>query len=90
MSITGGTVYRGRGLPELEGHYLYADYVSGKLWSLRYDEAAGRVVANRPIRDRGLPVLSFGEDEKGEIYFLIATPSGKGIYRFQKQAVDKP
>ena len=69
-SITGGTVYRGKRLPELRGLYLYADYVTGSIWALRYDEGKRRVVANRPIRDPNVPVLSFGEDEKGEVYFL--------------------
>jgi glucose/arabinose dehydrogenase len=83
-SITGGTVYRGPRLPELEGHYLYGDYVSGRIWALKYDEAKGRVVANRPIKDRGVPLYSFGEDEKGEVYWLTATPDGKGIFWFVK------
>src|SRR5262249_21785858 len=65
-SITGGLVYRGERLPELAGSYLYADYVTGAIWALRYDEEQKRVVANRPIRDRRLPVYSFGEDERGE------------------------
>jgi glucose/arabinose dehydrogenase len=81
-SLTGGTVYRGGRLPELEGYYLYADYVSNKIWALRYDEAKRRVVANRRIRDPNVPVLSFGEDEKGEIYFLTYTNSGRGIHWF--------
>ena len=37
-SITGGGVYRGKALPELEGYYLCADYVSSKIWALKYDE----------------------------------------------------
>ncbi len=83
-SITGGTVYRGKALPELDGYYLHADYVSSKIWALKYDETAGRVVANRPIKDPAKPVLSFGEDEPGEVYFLTVSNTGKGIYRFVK------
>ena len=81
-SITGGHVYRGKLLPELDGHYLYADYVTGKIWALKYDETKKRVVANRPILGQAMPILSFGEDEKGEAYFLTAAPNGKGISRF--------
>jgi glucose/arabinose dehydrogenase len=81
-SLTGGTVYRGKRLPELEGMYLYADYVTTKIWALRYDEGQGRVVANRPIPDPHVPVMSFGEDETGEVYFLTYSQTGKGIYRF--------
>ena len=68
-SITGGHVYRGRKLPALVGCYLYGDYVSGKLWGLRYDEREKRVLANHEIRGKNLPVVSFGEDEQGEVYF---------------------
>ena len=81
-SLTGGNVYRGKLIPELDGHYLYGDYITNKLWALKYDEAKKRVVANRPIPDPGQPVMSFGEDEPGEVYFLTASASGKGIYKF--------
>ena len=60
---------------------LYADYVSGRIWALRYDETKRRVVANRPIKDRGLQIMSFGEDEKGEQYLLTYSASGQGVYR---------
>ncbi len=83
-SITGGSVYRGKALPELEGYYVYADYVSSKIWALKYDEKEKRVTANRPIKDPNKPVLSFGEDEQGELYFLVVAPNGRGIYRFVK------
>ena len=69
-SITGGHVYRGRRLPELAGAYLYADYVTGQVYALRYDEKAKRVTANQPIAGNIMPVFSFGEDEPGEVYFL--------------------
>jgi glucose/arabinose dehydrogenase len=85
-SITGGTVYRGSRVPELEGHYLYADYVTNKLWALKYDDQKKRVVANRPIPDKGVPVMSFGEDETGEVYFMTYSGSGRGIYRYKSRA----
>jgi quinoprotein glucose dehydrogenase len=71
-SITGGVVYRGKRVPELVGHYLYADYVSGKVWALKYDEKTGKVVANRPIAgakaNPNPPVMTIGTDEQGEVY----------------------
>lgn len=79
-SITGGAVYRGTRVPELVGKYVYADYVSGLLWALDYDHAAGKVVANYSLTGDKLPVMSFGEDEKGEMYFT--TPFGS-LFRFR-------
>jgi glucose/arabinose dehydrogenase len=70
-SITGGIVYRGKRLPALVGYYVYADYVSGKIWGLKYDEKAKKVVANRPIAGPegfNIPCMCIGEDEAGEIY----------------------
>ncbi|HVJ88145.1 MAG TPA: family 16 glycoside hydrolase [Caulifigura sp.] len=83
-SITGGFVYRGKKLPELEGKYIYADYVSGLIWALNYDEAAGKVVSNESIPSDKLPIMSFGEDEAGEAYFMMATQNGKGLFTFAK------
>jgi glucose/arabinose dehydrogenase len=79
-SITGGHVYRGKQLPELDGAYVYADYVTGQIWALWYDRDKKQVTANRTILEKGLPVLSFGEDDNGEVYFL--TQAG-GIYKFE-------
>jgi len=70
-SITGGLVYRGKRLPELVGYYVYADYVSGKIWGLKYDEKAKKVVANRPIAGPpgfNIPCMTIGADESGEIF----------------------
>jgi glucose/arabinose dehydrogenase len=79
-SITGGTVYRGSATPALRGAYVYADYVTGRLWALRYDEKLQRVTANQPIPDQKWPIVSFGEDEAGEIYLLTVTRDGSGIH----------
>ncbi|MCA9054318.1 MAG: PQQ-dependent sugar dehydrogenase [Planctomycetaceae bacterium] len=84
-SITGGVVYRGKQVPELVGKYLYADYVTGKLWALDYDRASKSVNRNDSIPSDKLPVISFGEDEQGEVYFMIVTPNGQGIYKFESK-----
>lgn len=84
-SITGGGVYRGKRLPELAGRYLYADYITGRIWALQYDKTARRVVANQPLKDHGTPIHSFGEDEQGEIYLLTATATGQGIFRLERR-----
>jgi hypothetical protein len=56
---------------------------------LRYDEQQQRVTANQEIRSRSLPILSFGEDDQGNIYLLTESVSGQGIYRFVRSAEGK-
>jgi glucose/arabinose dehydrogenase len=81
-SITGGFVYRGKALPELEGCYIYGDYVSGRIWALKYDDKAKKVLSNRPIKGNVAPIVSFGEDESGELYF---TTVGNLFFKFVKK-----
>ena len=83
-SITGGYVYRGKAIPELDGHYLYGDYVSGKLWALKFDEKAGAVERNMSIPWNNLPIVAFGQDADGEIYVMTPTATGRGIYKIVK------
>ena len=45
LSITGGVIYKGKNLPELQGAYIYGDFVLGKIWALRTD-ASGKVLSN--------------------------------------------
>jgi glucose/arabinose dehydrogenase len=81
-SITGGHVYRGKKIPALVGGYLYADYVTGQVWALWYDPEKKEVTANRTIREKGSPVITFGEDNDGETYFT----SEREIFTFQSKA----
>jgi glucose/arabinose dehydrogenase len=74
-SITGGFVYRGADLPALAGRYLYGDYCSGTVWSLRL-EAGDADVRREPVE---VPQLtSFAEDEAGE---LFAVSQAGTVYR---------
>jgi len=81
-SVTGGAVYRGKQTPILDGYYLYGDYVSGRLWAMKYDRDLKKVVANRPIaRQNMLPVFTFGQTDDGEV-LMSTMMSGGIIYRF--------
>jgi hypothetical protein len=68
-------------VPKLTGKYVYADYVSGKIWALDYDAVRG-AVKNYQVSGPMLPIISFGEDERHDVYFMIVAPDGRGIYRF--------
>jgi len=72
QSITGGYVYRGSMVPSLSGAYLYADYVSGRIWALAWDGT--QVVSNEEIGSVQRPA-SFGEDLSGEV-FICSFSSG--------------
>ncbi len=65
-SITGGYVYRGANLPELQGKYIYADFVSGKIWALTYD--GNSQAQNQLLIDAKKPISSFGVDDENELY----------------------
>jgi glucose/arabinose dehydrogenase len=67
-SVTGGVVYRGAALPDLDGAYLYGDYCSGRIWLLRRN--AEGVWQNRLWMQTGRQITAFGEDESGEVYLV--------------------
>ena len=76
-SVTGGYVYRGRALANLQGAYFFSDYCSGWLRSFRW--AGGRATDRRQWRVGSLGnVTSFGEDAAGELY---VTNSGGRVFR---------
>jgi glucose/arabinose dehydrogenase len=67
-SVTGGYVYRGSRLAYLSGAYIYGDFCSGKIWSLRYDGT--QITEHVEIADSAISISAFGEDANGEIYIL--------------------
>jgi glucose/arabinose dehydrogenase len=75
-SVTGGFVYRGTAVRALRGRYLYGDYCSGRIWSLRIQ--GGRAVENRQESFRVPQLSSFGEDARGELY---ATSLSGRVYK---------
>ncbi len=67
-SVTGGYVYRGGRIKSLVGAYVYADYVSGRIWALRFEP--NHVTAHKELLDTELSIASFSEGPDGELYLL--------------------
>ena len=94
-SITGGFVYRGKALPELDGRYFYADYCTGLLRSFTWTYDGSSPKAPGWIRDhwswksaidrKGVlsQVSSFGVDHDGELYIVLLTGS---IYKLARRS----
>lgn len=77
-SVTGGCVYRGVKFPELQGVYLYADFVTGTIWGMRYEN--GRVTESATLLEQPNNISSFGETPSREI--LVTCFDGR-IYRIE-------
>jgi glucose/arabinose dehydrogenase len=73
-SISGGYVYRGKALPELDGMYFYSDYCTAILRSFRFQ--GGKVADHfdwKPALDPDstlAKVAAFGQDQDGELYVI--------------------
>ncbi|NWF68666.1 MAG: PQQ-dependent sugar dehydrogenase [Chloroflexi bacterium] len=67
-SVSGGYVYRGQALPDLQGVYLFGDWCSGIIWA-SYRDSSG-LWQNNIFIDTQYNVSSFGEDENGELYLV--------------------
>jgi glucose/arabinose dehydrogenase len=78
QSVTGGYVYRGQRLPtDYHGRYFFADFVSGRVWSiaLSIEPATGEAVASNLVEHTGElgavgNVSAFGVDADGELYIV--------------------
>jgi len=74
-SNTGGEVYRGCSLPDLDGTYFFADYCTARIWSFRYDggvtdfeERTSELAPGGGLSINN--VTSFGRDGYGEVYIV--------------------
>ena len=77
-SITGGYVYRGGNIPQLDGYYFFSDFCSGTLWAAYRDSED--IWHSDIVTALNFSVSSFGEDENGELY-VIDYRAGQ-IFRF--------
>jgi glucose/arabinose dehydrogenase len=83
ISVTGGYVYRGKALPQLQGKYVFADW--SRTWALpdgilltatRDGEGSGAkwtldlLPVSAPNGKIGAYIVAMGEDAEGELYLL--------------------
>jgi glucose/arabinose dehydrogenase len=67
-SVTGGYVYRGTLLPDLQGTYFFGDWCSGTVWTTRRDDAGNWQTGVQ--MNTGRQISSFGEDVHGELFLV--------------------
>ena len=89
-SVTGGFVYRGIS-PPIQGHYFFADFTTGEIWSFVWNGAGS--ISDLTNRSANLPVVGgdgslrrvsgFGEDGFGELYVLDWNNGGVNGELFQ-------
>lgn len=84
-SITGGEVYRGCAIPDLQGTYFFADFCSNQIWSFVYTGSPIPVATDRTAElapGGGFSIAGisgFGRDAYGEIY--ICDLNGGEVFR---------
>jgi glucose/arabinose dehydrogenase len=79
-SITGGFVYRGNDMPPLQGAYVYGDYGSRRVWSLKRN-ATGAFENTEIISATGGSLSSFGLDHANELYVIRYTSTTGKLMR---------
>ena len=75
-SITGGYVYRGNELVDMDGRYIFGDYCTGKIWSIMISNNKYIDLENhtdsimKSLGKKEFYLSSFGQNNKGEIFII--------------------
>ncbi len=69
--VIGGGVYRGTEIPALAGRYLFADWCTGRFWSLPADRGGAPTEFTAFLADAQIAhPIGFGTDAQGAMYVL--------------------
>jgi len=68
FSVTGGYVYRGNAIPELQGIYLFGDFGSGTIWGL-FPNGENNL-ERRVLVNSQLSIVSFSQANDGELFVV--------------------
>ncbi|HEY2411277.1 MAG TPA: PQQ-dependent sugar dehydrogenase [Pirellulaceae bacterium] len=72
-SVIGGPVYRGSKLPDLNGSFVYGDYITGTIWAIRPDNNNSDkdgAYSHRTLVDTDQRIVAFREGPNGELFVL--------------------
>ena len=75
-SVTGGYVYRGTKIKSMQGVYIFGDYCSGNIWTLKVINGKAVNFSNRTEEinlgngEFTTYISSFGQDSDGELYIV--------------------
>lgn len=69
-SVTGGFVYRGSKYPNFQGKYFFADYCSGRFWTVER-QPNGSFVGSEIANLDNYQFSTFGDDRDGELYVAM-------------------
>ena len=75
-SLTGGIVYHGNMLPDLNGAYLYGDYSTGRIWGMKHDRT--KPVWHKELATPRLQITAFGTNTRGELLICDHRGNGEG------------
>jgi glucose/arabinose dehydrogenase len=77
QAVSGGFVYRGPSMPELNGYYIYADFYSGRIWAVNTLDTSPAIL----LVDTSYQISSFAELPDGE---LLVLTFNNAIYRLRR------
>lgn len=84
FAVIGGGVYLGADVPSLYGMFLYADYVTRRVWGMRHDPVSGTTTTTLLIAQATNVTLlgGSGRDLSGEVYWLdfVEGSASGGVY----------
>jgi glucose/arabinose dehydrogenase len=77
QAVSGGFVYRGPSMPELNGYFIYADFYSGRIWAVNTLDSSPEI----QLIDTAFNISSFAELPDGD---LLVLTFNNAIYRLRR------
>jgi putative heme-binding domain-containing protein len=84
-SVVGGPIYRGDKLVDLQGTFIYGDYITGTIWGL--DADGDQATRHRTLVDTDQRITAFAAGTDGEVFVLDYDYTGQ-VYELIPSGVE--